>query len=540
VKIFRYSRWDGSQKEFSLDADKALDALSDLMMHGLNVREAMQYMQQFGFDLAGQDFRVMGQKELMQELRKRARELLDKYDMSEATKGLKERFEQLLGEEENAVRERHGYESRKMNDFLDRRHAQTPRLSDAIERFGDYEFEDEDAAEAYEELKSELERLRQLEDFLKQAQQHFRGKTKADYETGQRVREQLQALQQMLRALQEGKFENVDPAQLAELLGQNASRSLIMLRDLESTLRDRGYLRTRDGQDELTPTAVRRIGASALASVYANLRKGRQGAHETVAQGVAMPRPDETRPYRFGDGLDIDVVKSVLNALRRDGDGGASGQRGLRLSVDDLEVREKDFSTQTTTVLLLDLSWSMSFENRFPAAKRVAIAMHQLIRTRFPRDHFFVVGFSTRARELGVQELPEISWDPGDPFTNLQEGLMVAERLIVRHPSPSPQILVITDGQPTAYFIDDELHVEWPSGYGGVSPRAVAQTLKQVQRITQRGITINTFMLHDSPELVGFVERMTEINHGRALFTDPQRLGSFVMVDHLAHRRKRG
>jgi uncharacterized protein with von Willebrand factor type A (vWA) domain len=536
VKV-RYSRWDGTQREFSLDADRALDALSDLMMHGLNVREAMQYMQQFGFEMAGQDFRVMGQKELMQELRKRARELLDKYDMSEATKDVRERLEQLLGQEEGTVRERHGYESRKMNDFLDRRHGQSKRLSDAIERFGDYEFEDEEAGEEYAELKKELDRLKALEQFLQQAQQHFRGKQKADYDTAQQVREQMEALQQMLRALQEGKLEAIDPQQLAEMLGPNAQRSLIMLRDLESSLRDRGYLRTRDGQDELTPTAVRRIGAQALASVYANLRSGRQGGHETISAGVAMPRPDETRPYRFGDALDIDVTKSVLNALRRDGVG--DRRRGVRLSVDDLEVREKDFSTQTTTVLLLDLSWSMSFENRFPAAKRVAIAMHQLIRTRFPRDHFFVVGFSTRARELGVHELPEIGWDPGDPFTNLQEGLMVAERLIVRHPSPSPQILVITDGQPTAYFVDDELHVEWPSGYGGVSPRAVAQTLKQVQRVTQRGITINTFMLHDSPELVGFVERMTEINRGRALFTDPQRLGSFVMVDHLNHRRRR-
>jgi uncharacterized protein with von Willebrand factor type A (vWA) domain len=115
---------------------------------------------------------------------------------------------------------------------------------------------------------------------------------------------------------------------------------------------------------------------------------------------------------------------------------------------------------------------------------------------------------------------------------------MVAERLIVRHPSPSPQILVITDGQPTAYFQGEELHVEWPNGYGGISPRAVAQTLQQVTRVTRRGITINTFMLHDSPELVGFVERMTEINHGRALFTDPQKLGSFVLVDHLARRKR--
>jgi uncharacterized protein with von Willebrand factor type A (vWA) domain len=540
VKVYRYSAWDGTQQEFKLDPDKALEALSDLMMHGLNVREAMQYMRHYGFDLAGQDFRVMGLQELMAELRKQMRQMFDRYNLNQATGDLQKRFDELVQREEQAVRDQHGYESRKMNDFLERRHGPDEKLSQKIERFADYEFEDAQAGEAYEELKQELERLRALEEFIGKHKQRFRGKTPADYETAQRIREQLQNASQMMQALQSGQFDQIDPQQLGELLGEGASRSLIMLRDLESSLRERGYLRTRDGQDELTPAAVRRIGAQALASVYASLRKGRQGSHDTTAAGVALPRPDETRPYRFGDALDLDVVRSVMNGLRRQArEPVGRGGRGIRLELDDLEVRERDFSTQSTTVLLLDLSWSMSFEGRFPAAKRVALAMHQLIRTQFPRDHFFVVGFSTRARELRVEELPETTWDPGDPFTNLQEGLMVAERLIVKHPSPSPQILVITDGQPTAYFLGEELHVEWPSGYGGISPRAVAQTLKQVQRVTQRGITINTFMLHDSPELVGFVERMTEINRGRALFTDPQRLGSFVMVDHLAHRRQR-
>jgi uncharacterized protein with von Willebrand factor type A (vWA) domain len=539
MKAVIYSRWDGTQQEWTLDAERALDALSELMMHGLSAQEALQAMRQYGFDLAGQDFRVMGQRELMQELRKQLRELYDRYDMSHATDELQQKLDQLLGMEEETVREEHGYESRKLNDFLDRRHGPSKLVSERVERFADYEFENEEAAEAYDELRRELAELKALEEFLEQQQQNFRGRTEADYETAQQVRQQLQAAQQMMRALHEGKLAQIDPQQLAQMLGQNASRSLIMLRDLESGLRDRGYLRTRDGRDELTPAAVRRIGAQALAQVYSSLRKGRQGSHDTVSTGAALPRPDETRPYRFGDSLDIDVVKSVLNGLARQAHSGERAAK-LRLSLDDLEVREKDFSTQSTTVLLLDLSWSMSFEDRFPAAKRVALAMHQLIRTQFPRDKFFVVGFSTRARELQLDELAEISWDPGDPFTNLQEGLIVAERLITKHPSPSPQILVITDGQPTAYFVDDELHVEWPSGYGGISPRAVAQTLKQVGRITQRGITINTFMLHDSPELVGFVERMTEINHGRALFTDPHKLGSYMLVDHLAHRRKRG
>jgi uncharacterized protein with von Willebrand factor type A (vWA) domain len=181
----------------------------------------------------------------------------------------------------------------------------------------------------------------------------------------------------------------------------------------------------------------------------------------------------------------------------------------------------------------------MSWAGRFPAAKRVALALDHLVRTRYPRDHFFVVGFSTRARELTPRELPLVSWDMGDPFTNLQEGLMIAERLIARHPSTSPQVLIVTDGQPTAYFRGHELRVEWPMGFGGVSPHAVAETLKQVRRVTRQGVTINTFMLDDAPELVGFVERLTELNRGRAFFTSPDKLGSFLMVDYLRGRRKR-
>lgn len=542
MKVIRYSRWDGTQNEWKLDADKALDALTDLMMQGLNADEAMQYMRNYGFDLAGQDFRVMGAQEIMQELRKQARELSANYNMSEATKGPRERFEELKGWEEDTLKQEHGFESRKMNDFLERRHEPSKTLSEEIDRFSDYEFDNADAAQAYQELKQEQDNLRELEKFLEKYKNGFRGKTPADYDTAQQIRQQVQAIEKMMQALQQGNFEQIDPKALGEMLGENAARSMIMLRSLDSTLRDRGFLRNRDGHDELTPAAVRRIGAQALAAVYASLSKGRQGNHETNAIGVAAPRPDETRPYRHGDSLEIDVVKSVLNGARRQarerGDAQSEQQR-FKLSVDDLEVRELDFMTQSTTVLLLDLSWSMSFENRFPAAKRVALAMHQLIRTRFPRDHFSIVGFSTRARELQVRDLPEVTSDPSDPFTNLQEGLMIAERLIAKHPSPSSQILIITDGQPTAYFVDDELHVEWPSGRGGISPRAVAQTLKQVQRVTQRGITITTFMLHDSPELVGFVERMTEINRGRAVFTDPANLGSYVMVDHLANRRRR-
>jgi uncharacterized protein with von Willebrand factor type A (vWA) domain len=605
MKVWRYSRWDGRQAAFSLDAEQALDALSDGLMEGLSLAEALDWMRRAGFELAGLDLRVMGLDELMDELRRELRSLESGLRMDQATDELRRRLDDILDREERAQREQSGYESQRMNEFLDRRHAPAQRISERIERFRDWPFADPAAGEELAELLEELDRLRALEEFLAEQGARFRGDQPADYETAQRVRERMQALERLLRDLAEGNLEPLDPEQLRDLLSQDALRSLIVLRDLEPTLRRAGFLREGERGNELTPRAIRRLGAQALAAVYGSLRKGAPGVHDTTHDGVGLPRPDETRPWQFGDAFDIDVVRSLLNAVKRramladesattrsSAQGGrlASGAAGppaaeraarrsraepMRTSAhqqvdrsdgldghrsdpgadhraapgapaplqipwqqEDLEVRETDYHTRCTTVLALDMSWSMSWAGRFPAAKRVALALDHLIRTRYPRDHFFVVGFSTRARELRIPELPEASWDMGEPFTNLQEALMVAERLIARHPSPSAQVLVITDGQPTAYFRGRELRVEWPMGFGGVSPHAAAETLQQVRRITRRGVTINTFMLDASPELVGFVEQMTRINRGRALYTSPARLGSYVMVDYLSRRRR--
>jgi len=458
--------------------------------------------------------------------------------MDSATEELRRRLDEILDREQAALRERHGFESSRMNDFLSRRHAESRDLSDAIERFREHRFEDEQAGEDYRELLGELDRLRALERFLEKEGSRFRGSEPADYETAQRIRERLEAIEKLARDLAEGNFEAITWEELRELLSKQAGHSILILRDLESTLRRAGFLSDRGDGAELTPRAIRRIGAQALAEVYGALHKDRPGGHEIDARGAARLRPDESRPFEFGDPLHLDIPRTLLNALRRRGAGPAAAGEPL-LRVEDFERFELDFETHATTVLLLDMGWSVSWAGRFPAAKRVALALDHLIRTRFPRDCFFVVGFSTRARTVAIPDLPELSWDPSDPFTNLQEGLMLAERLIAKHPSASPQVLVITDGQPTAYFDRGRLRVEWPMGFGGVSPHAVAETMKQVRRITRRGVTINTFMLDDAPELVGFVEHMTQVNRGRAFYASPSQLGSFVMVDYLEGRRKR-
>ena len=294
-----YSRWDGSLAEFSLDAEHVLDALSDRMMEGLSAAEALEWLRRQGFELAGLDMRVMGLDELQQELRDEIRSLYERYQMDSATRELRERLEAALDREQRALERSAGYESARMNDFLERRHAQAEHLSDAIERHRDWSFEDEEAGEDFERLAGELERLRELERFLRERGGRFRGAETADYETAQRVRERIEALEGLARDLAAGDLEAISPDQLGELLGGDAARSLILLRDLESSLSRAGYLRGEDPR--LTPKAIRRIGAQALAEVYAALRKDRAGGHEMDARGAAVARPDETHPFVFGD-----------------------------------------------------------------------------------------------------------------------------------------------------------------------------------------------------------------------------------------------
>ncbi len=540
MTAYRYSRWDGTQAEFSLDTGSALDAMTDLMMEGLSAQEALEWMRRMGFELAGLEMRVMGLDEIQNQLRQSLQDLYDQYSMSRALAGIEERLEEILASEQRTLQRDCGYESAAMNDFLGRRHAASPRISDRIDQFRDYPFRDPQAARDFARLLAELDALTELEDFLQERGERFRGDEEADYAQAQEIRQRVQAIEQMMQELASGNLEGISSEALGELLTEQAGRSVILIRGLESEMRDAGLLRGQGDALELTPRAIRQMGASALADVYRMLKRDRSGDHSSSERGIAMPRPDETRPWEYGDSLDLDIVKTVLNGVkRRVCANHVSTGASVSLALEDFEVRETDCDTQTTTILLLDLSWSMSWAGRFPAAKRVAIALGHLIRTHYPRDHFAVVGFSTQAREIPIAELPEVCWDMSDPFTNLQQGLMVAEDLIRRKPCASPQVLVITDGQPTAYLCDGELRVEWPSGLGGVSPHAVAETLAQVRRVTKRGVTINTFMLDDAPELVGFVERMTQINHGRAFYTHPSQLGSFMMVDYVSQRRQR-
>ena len=200
---------------------------------------------------------------------------------------------------------------------------------------------------------------------------------------------------------------------LQQMLGQQAMQDFKNLKQVMVLLNNSGYLMPKGEHSQLSPKGVRRIGQLALRDIFQSLLKDRAGSHTTDHRGVTEIRPDETKTYAYGDPLNLNLVGTLKKALAR------KPGVPLQLSPDDFEIYENDYGSSSSTVLCLDMSWSMSWEGRFAAAKKVAMAMETLIRSKFPRDFFAIVGFFTRAVELKLKDLPEASWNMGDPFTNL-------------------------------------------------------------------------------------------------------------------------
>nr|MDA8342568.1 hypothetical protein [Actinomycetota bacterium] len=265
----------------------------------------------------------------------------------------------------------------------------------------------------------------------------------------------LDELEAMLRSANApAALAEVDLDKVRRRLGDAAADSLSSLADLTRRLTDAGLVDQREGRFELTPKGVRRIGQQALADLFSQLGKDRIGNHQATWSGTGHDREERTKPYEFGDPFNLDLSRTVHNAVRRAGSGVP-----VRLTPDDFEVVETEALTRTATVLLLDLSLSMPMRDNFVPAKKMALALHTLISTRFPRDYLGVVGFSEVAREILPEDLPTVSWDYVYG-TNLQHGLILARRMLAHQPG-TKQIILVTDGEPTAHIVPDGS----PGGY---------------------------------------------------------------------------
>ena len=632
---FTYSRWDGTQRGFEIDADSLLDELADDLTYHGDINTAMRKMMQNGMrDLDGNQ--MPGLRELMKRLREQREKIQERGDLGGVYSEIADELNDIVDEERQVagnnftldmlpddlagkIRELQHYDFESpsaqqrfeslmdklreqlmqqqldqmssavqnmspeqmartkdmmagLNEMLERRkNGEDPQFEQFMEKFGDFFPENPQSLDELlehmaqrmamaqamlnsmtPEQRAQLQQLSEqlLEDMdlrwqMDQLSQNLQGMFpqagwNKEYDfSGQEPMGFQQAMQSMQDLSDLDQLENLmknasNPATLAEadmdkvrdLLGDDAAKSLDQLSKLTKMMQDAGLIDQREGRMQLTPRAIRKLGANALRELFGKLRKDMVGQHKIDATGIGHERANDTKPYEFGDPFRLDLHGTLRNALRRNGSGLPIG-----LSPEDFEIERTEHSTRSSTVLLLDLSLSMPMRDNFLPAKKVAMALHHLISSQFPRDYLGVVGFGEIARELKPESIPEVSWDFAYG-TNMHHAFTLARKMLSRQ-TGTKQIIMITDGEPTAHITPSgEIFFNYPPVH-----ETVEATLREVKRCTKEQIRINTFMLDADNGLRRFIEQLTKINKGKAFFTTPDNLGDYVLVDFLDHKR---
>ena len=405
----------------------------------------------------------------------------------------------------------------------------TPEQREQMRQLSEKLLEDMDLRWQMNELAQKLQTM-----FPQQgwgAKQEFTGDDPMGFGEAMRSMQELGDLDQLDNLLRNASspsaLAEADLDRVGELLGEDVAKSLQRMSELTKKLKDAGLIDQTEGKLEMTPRGLRKIGEKALRDVFGALDKDRLGQHHVERMGVGHERTYDTKPYEYGDPFQLDLQQTLRNALKRRG-----SVVPVQLIAEDFEIEQTEHLTRSSTVLMLDLSLSMPMRDYFLPAKKVAMALHSLMSSQFPRDYLGIVGFSETARALKPQQLPEVSWD----FvygTNMQHGFMLAREMLSRQ-SGTKQIIMITDGEPTAHISQSgEVFFNYPP-----VRETIEATLREVIRATREGIRINTFMLDASRALQAFIEQLTAINKGRAFFTGPENLGEYVLVDFIEHKRQ--
>ena len=652
---FTYSRWDGTQTGYSVNADEILDELTDdLLMHG-DLQAALRRLMREGMtDKDGN--RIEGLREMMDRIRQRKKELEESGDLGGVYSEIADALKDIVDEErhavENAVRDAEA--------SGDERRAETARdaamernfrldmmpedLAGLVRELQSYDFESQEAKERFEEMLDKLrqqmmqqvvdqmsegmqnmtpedmarmkdmmaalnqmiekreqgedpefekfmeefgdffpenpqtldellenmaQRMQAMQDFMNsltpeqrsqmqqlsdqlmedmdlswQMQQlgeklsqmfpqpgngqgyNFRGEQPMDMQQAMQAMAemgQLNDMEAMMRqAASPAQLSEVDIDKVRDLLGDSAAKSLQKLAEMTKVLEEAGLINNKEGRLEVTPRGLRAIGNNALREMFNKLSKDKLGQHRIPREGSGHERTYDSKPYEFGDPFRLDLQRTIRNAISRQGSG-----TPVRLSPEDFEIERTEHTTQASTVLLLDLSFSMVQADRFVPAKKVAIAMHSLISSQFPRDFLSIIGFSSIAYPLRPDQLPEVSWDR-EYGTNMHHAFALARKQLAGK-AGTKQIIMITDGEPTSHIT--------PEGYPVFTypyiQESVELAMREVMRLTKEGITLNSFVLDANGSLRQIIEQMAEINKGRAFFTSADTLGDYVLVDFL-------
>jgi uncharacterized protein with von Willebrand factor type A (vWA) domain len=341
--------------------------------------------------------------------------------------------------------------------------------------------------------------------------------------------ERLHEFEDLDRAMQGdyagASLQDVDEDALRRSVGEDAVRDLRRLKEIERALERAGLVQRRGGRLEVTPRGARKMGERALVRVFERLRRDREGMHEARDPGGSAEPTGATRPWRFGDAGQIAVQRTVFNAVLREGSGGVPALRP-----EDFELVEAEQRTETATALLLDLSFSMPLRGHFVHAKRMALALHALIEGRYPHDRLYLVGFSDYARQMEPRDLTAAGWERVYG-TNMHHAFNLAGRLLAQHPRAARQVIMVTDGEPTAHLEGERAFFSWPP-----VARTIELTLAEAIRLARSGVTLNIFMLEESAGLIRFMERLARLTSGRVFLMDDRELGDFVVRDYVARR----
>ena len=362
---------------------------------------------------------------------------------------------------------------------------------------------------------------------------NFTGEESISYTEALKLMEMLQQMDNLDSQLRESQFshslDDIDEDAVREFLGDDAAEDLDRLRNITRALEEAGYIQRKGSGYELTPRGMRKIGQKALKDVFSQLKKDHLGLHSMNRRGIGTELTDETKPYEFGDPFNLHLQKTIMNSIKRE-----QQTLPVKLTPDDFEIYQSEEMTRSATVLMLDLSLSMPMRGNFQAAKQMAIALDGLIRTQYPRDTLNIIGFSSYARMMKKEDLPYMGWDEFDPYTNIQHGLQLARKLLSKERCNNKQILLVSDGEPTAHIEEGQIYFQYPP-----SLRTIQLTMREVKYCTKQDIVINTFMLGESQYLNAFVTQLARLNKGRVFFTSADTLGEYILVDYMSNKRKR-
>ena len=522
-KVRELESYNFESKDAKLRFDQLMDRLRDQLM-----QQAVDQMSGAMEGMTPDDLARM--KDMMAALN----EMLERYQRGEDPEfgQFMEDYGDFFPENPESVEELLEQMAKRMAAMQAMMNSMTPEQRAQLQQLSDQLLDDMDMQWQMQQLSGNLQKMfpqmnwQQSYDFEGQDPMGFGQAMQAMQDMGD-----LDQLENLLRnASSPGALAEADMDRVRDLMGDDAARSLEGLAELTKMLEQAGLIEQKEGRLELTPRGLRKIGSNALRELFSKLAKDKIGQHETSSQGQGHERTYDTKPYEYGDPFQLDLNRTLRNALgRRSGEG--IGGIPIDLHPDDFEIERTEHLTRSSTVLMLDLSMSMPMRDNFLPAKKVAMALHSLITSQFPRDYLGLVGFSEIARVLTAEQLPEVSWDYVYG-TNMHHGFTLARQMLSRE-SGTKQIIMITDGEPTAHITPDGRPF---FNYPPVR-ETVEATLREVLRCTKDQIRINTFGLGADGSLRAFIEQMTQINRGRAFFTTPENLGDYVLVDFMEGKR---